>query len=207
MAEPQSRAPCGSADPFHLAAGHATGLSRERADPCRTGRAGANQSARPALGHRASSLRRGVSWIAACPSARTRCRPRAISPSSGLARMNGSCSPRRARKRQPLRASARRLPAPTAAVTDVSGNLARLRLSGDHARDVLAKGCSLDLHPRQFQPGQCAQTLILRCGIILHQIDERPSYDLLPRRSFAEYLWMWLSDAMAEYGGRVVTES
>jgi sarcosine oxidase subunit gamma len=94
-----------------------------------------------------------------------------------------------------------------AAIADVSGNHARLRLAGNHARDVLAKGCSLDLHPRRFQPGQCAQTLIVRCGIILHQIDDRPSYDLLPRRSFAEYLWMWLSDAMAEYGGRVVTES
>jgi sarcosine oxidase subunit gamma len=94
-----------------------------------------------------------------------------------------------------------------AAVTDVSGNHARLRLAGDRARDVLAKGCSLDLHPRRFQPGQCAQTLILRCGVILHQIDHRPSYDLLPRRSFAEYLWMWLSDAMLENGGRVVTAS
>jgi sarcosine oxidase subunit gamma len=93
-----------------------------------------------------------------------------------------------------------------AAVTDVSGNHARLRLAGDHARDVLAKGCSLDLHPRRFQPGQCAQTLIVRCGIILHQIDDRPSYDLLPRRSFAEYLWMWLSDAMSQYGGRGVTQ-
>ena len=93
-----------------------------------------------------------------------------------------------------------------AAITDVSGNHARLRLAGNHARDVLAKGCSLDLHPRRFQPGQCAQTLILRCGIILHQIDDRPSYDLLPRRSFAEYLWMWLIDAMAEYGGRVVSK-
>ena len=93
-----------------------------------------------------------------------------------------------------------------AAITDVSGNHARLRLAGTHARDVLAKGCSLDLHPRRFQPGQCAQTLILRCGVILHQIDDRPSYDLLPPRSFAEYLWMWLIDAMAEYGGRVVTE-
>jgi sarcosine oxidase, subunit gamma len=94
-----------------------------------------------------------------------------------------------------------------AAVTDVSGNHARLRLSGNRARDVIAKGCSLDLHPRRFRPGQCAQTLIVRCGVILHQIDDRPSYDLLPRRSFAEYLWMWLSDAMSEYGGRVVTQS
>ncbi len=93
-----------------------------------------------------------------------------------------------------------------AAVTDVSGAHARLRLAGSHAREVLAKGCSLDLHPRRFRPGQCAQTLIGRSGVILHQLDDRPSYDLLPRRSFAEYLWMWLSDAMAEYGGRAATK-
>ena len=94
-----------------------------------------------------------------------------------------------------------------AAMTDVSGNHARLRLTGNHAREVLAKGCSLDLHPRRFQPGRCAQTLIVRSGVILHQLDDRPSYDLLPRRSFAEYLWLWLTDAMAEYGGRTVTQS
>jgi sarcosine oxidase, subunit gamma len=92
-----------------------------------------------------------------------------------------------------------------AAVTDVSGNRARLRLSGPNARDVLAKGCSLDLHQRRFAPGQCAQTLIVRADAILHQIDDRPTYDIFPRRSFAEYLWMWLADAMAEYGGRAVT--
>jgi sarcosine oxidase subunit gamma len=92
-----------------------------------------------------------------------------------------------------------------AAVTDVSGNRARLRLSGPNARDVLVKGCSLDLHPRRFAPGQCAQTLIVRADAILHQIDDRPTYDIFPRRSFAEYLWMWLADAMAEYGGRAVT--
>jgi sarcosine oxidase subunit gamma len=93
-----------------------------------------------------------------------------------------------------------------AAVNDVSGNLSRLRLSGTPAREVLAKGCSLDLHPRRFGAGQCAQTLIARAGVILHQIDDRPAYDLLPRRSFAEYLWMWLSDAMAEYDGRALTD-
>jgi sarcosine oxidase subunit gamma len=91
-----------------------------------------------------------------------------------------------------------------AAVTDVSGNRARLRLAGPNARNVLAKGCSLDLHPSRFGPGQCAQTLIVRAGAILHQIDDRPTYDLYPLRSFAEYLWMWLSDAMTEYGGRTL---
>ncbi len=86
-----------------------------------------------------------------------------------------------------------------AAVTDVTGNRTRLRLSGPGARETLMKGCSLDLHPRSFRPGQCAQTLLARGGIILHQIDDAPRYDIYPRRSFSEYTWMWLSDAVAEY--------
>src|SRR3954454_16588182 len=86
-----------------------------------------------------------------------------------------------------------------AAVTDVTGNRTRLRLSGPVARETLMKGCSLDLHPRSFRPGQCAQTLLARGGIILHQIDDAPTYDIYPRRSFSEYTWMWLSDAVAEY--------
>ncbi|WP_207460719.1 sarcosine oxidase subunit gamma family protein [Azospirillum sp. SYSU D00513] len=90
-----------------------------------------------------------------------------------------------------------------AAVTDVSGNRARLRLSGPEARMVLAKGCGLDLHPQRFKAGQCAQTTMARVGIILHQLDDRPTYDILVRRSFAEYTWMWLKDAMAEYGGTI----
>lgn len=88
-----------------------------------------------------------------------------------------------------------------AAVVDVAGNRARLRLSGARSRDVLAKGMSLDLHPRTFGPGRCAQTTLARAGILLHQLDDRPSYDLFPRRSFATYVHAWLLDAMAEYGG------
>ncbi len=85
------------------------------------------------------------------------------------------------------------------AVTDVTGNRALFRLSGVPARLLLAKGCSLDLHPSKFGPGQCAQTLVVRAGVILHQVDDVPTFDLMPRRSFAEYLWGWLDDAMAEY--------
>ncbi|WP_321345124.1 sarcosine oxidase subunit gamma family protein [Breoghania sp.] len=85
------------------------------------------------------------------------------------------------------------------AVTDVTGNRALFRLSGVPARLLLAKGCSLDLHPSVFGPGQCAQTLVVRAGVILHQVDDAPTFDLMPRRSFAEYLWGWLDDAMAEY--------
>lgn len=85
------------------------------------------------------------------------------------------------------------------AVVDVTGNRTVFRLSGEPARDVLAKGCGLDLHPRVFAPGQCAQTLVARAGVILAQIDDAPTFDILPRRSFGEYVWRWLVDAMEEF--------
>jgi sarcosine oxidase subunit gamma len=91
-----------------------------------------------------------------------------------------------------------------AAVTDVSGGQTVITIQGPHARDVLAKGCSLDLHPRVFSPGLCAQTLVAGVGAIIRQIDEKPSYDLIVRRSLAEYLAHWLEDAAQEYGLEVV---
>lgn len=86
-----------------------------------------------------------------------------------------------------------------AAVTDVSDARTVIRLAGPSARDVLLKGCSLDLHPREFVPGRCAQSQLARAQIILHLIDETPTYDLYVAPSFAKYLWAWLIDAAAEY--------
>ena len=92
-----------------------------------------------------------------------------------------------------------------AAVTDVSDSRAVIGLSGRHAREVLMKGCSLDLHPRVFGPGRSAQSAVARALVLLHQTDEAPSYDLYVHRSFAEYLWLWLEDAAEEYGLAVVS--
>ena len=75
-----------------------------------------------------------------------------------------------------------------------------LTLAGPRARDVLEKGCSLDLHSRAFQTGQCAQTRLARAAILLHQTGDAPAYDIHVAWSFAAYLWVWLEDAAAEYG-------
>ena len=87
-----------------------------------------------------------------------------------------------------------------ASVVDLSGGQTVVNVSGDHARDVLAKGCTLDLHPRAFGPGRCAQTLVSKAGVTIRQLDESPSFDLIVRRSFAGYLAQWLEDAAQEYG-------
>lgn len=84
-------------------------------------------------------------------------------------------------------------------VVDVSANRTTLELSGRAAREVLQKGCALDLHPRAFGPRDCAQTLLSTVHVILHQVDTGPTYRLLVRGSFAQYLSDWLLDAMEEY--------
>jgi sarcosine oxidase subunit gamma len=84
-------------------------------------------------------------------------------------------------------------------VVAVSANRTTLELSGPSARSVLEQGCSLDLHPRTFGPGQCAQTMVSKVQAVLDQVDAEPSYRLLVRGSFAQYLADWLLDAMEEY--------
>jgi sarcosine oxidase, subunit gamma len=86
-----------------------------------------------------------------------------------------------------------------AAVSDVSGGQTLIESAGRHARDVLAKGCTLDLHPRVFPPGRCAQTLVARCPAMILRVDSRDTLGVVVGRSFADYLWRWLVDAAQEY--------
>ena len=77
-------------------------------------------------------------------------------------------------------------------------------MSGPSARDVLAKGCPLDLHPAVFGPGDCAQTLLAKANVTLRCVDDSPRFELIVRRSFAEYAALWLHDAAMEYGCAVL---
>jgi sarcosine oxidase subunit gamma len=82
-----------------------------------------------------------------------------------------------------------------AAIHDLSSSRTIIDIRGDGARTLLTAGCGLDLHPRAFGPGQCAQILLDRVPVILDQIDEAPHYRLLVWRSYARWLHAWLVDA------------
>lgn len=86
------------------------------------------------------------------------------------------------------------------AVADVNHSRTVMGLQGPHARDVLMKGTNIDLHPRRFGPDSCIQAHLGRCHMLLHQLDESPSYDVYIHRSFAVYAWNWLCDGAREYG-------
>ena len=91
-----------------------------------------------------------------------------------------------------------------AAITDLTDGRVAFRLAGPSARDVLAKGTPLDLHPRAFGPGSCAQSLLAKASVLIHLLDDEPergpNFDVYVARSFAHYLWTWLEDAGREYG-------
>ncbi len=90
------------------------------------------------------------------------------------------------------------------AAVDVSASRVVLDLSGISARDVLATCCALDLHPRVFGPGRCAQTLIAKAPVLLHQVDSTPTFRLLVRPSLVSYVVSWILDGMD--GVRAETE-
>jgi len=92
-----------------------------------------------------------------------------------------------------------------AAITEIGGGQTVLGIVGAHARDVIAKGCPLDLHPRIFTTGCCAQTSIAHSAVTILLTSAAPSFELIVRRSYADYFWGWLTDAAAEYGYTVVS--
>ena len=95
-----------------------------------------------------------------------------------------------------LRQALRGLPA---AVTDVSDARVIYTLAGGNARNVLAKGCSIDFHPRECRAGRCVQTLLAKAHVLIHARTAQ-SFEVHVPRSYAAYAWAWLEAAQAEYG-------
>jgi sarcosine oxidase, subunit gamma len=82
------------------------------------------------------------------------------------------------------------------AVVDQSASRVIVELSGPSAPAVLASCCALDLHPRVFGPGRCAQTLVAKAPVLLTQVDAAPTYRLFLRPSLSSYVVGWLVDGM-----------
>ena len=86
------------------------------------------------------------------------------------------------------------------ALNDVSGGQILLRLDGTGVRDLLAKGCTLDLHPLVFTSGMCAQSGLAKANVIIGLAGQTESFDIVVRRSFSDYLLRWLLHGADEFG-------
>ena len=84
-------------------------------------------------------------------------------------------------------------------VVNVSGGQSLLELRGPNVREVLMKSTSYDVHPNNFPVGKAVGTVFAKSQLVIRRTGEE-TWELLIRRSFSDYWWLWLQDASAEYG-------
>ena len=80
-------------------------------------------------------------------------------------------------------------------VVEVGHGFTSLSVQGPGAGALLSRGCPLDFHHSAFQAGHMAQTHIARTNAIVLCRQAGSDYTLTVRRSFADYLFRWLSAA------------
>lgn len=81
-----------------------------------------------------------------------------------------------------------------ASAVDIGSGYTVLEISGTRTREVLVRGCPLDLHTKLFGTGQCAQSHFFKASMTL--VPTGPdSFDVIVRRSFADYFVKIMLDA------------
>jgi sarcosine oxidase subunit gamma len=85
-------------------------------------------------------------------------------------------------------------------LVNVTGGLAVWQLSGRQVLGLLRKCVPVDLHITVFPFGKVVSTLCAKSSVILRRQGE-DAFELVVRRSFADYLWRWIDDASREFGG------
>ncbi|MFK7992770.1 MAG: sarcosine oxidase subunit gamma [Granulosicoccus sp.] len=88
-------------------------------------------------------------------------------------------------------------------IVNVSGGYSILELSGNRARDVLMKSTGYDTHPDNFAEGKVVNTTFAKAQVTLRSVELNQGwgrYELIVRRSFCDYVWMWIQQASEEFG-------
>jgi sarcosine oxidase subunit gamma len=81
--------------------------------------------------------------------------------------------------------------------SDISVGLSRVQIQGLRVRELLAKACSVDVHPEAFPPGRSTRMRFASVPVVVRCI-AKLSFECLVARSYAEYLVDWLKDAGRE---------
>ena len=76
-------------------------------------------------------------------------------------------------------------------LVDVSGGFTVYRVSGPRVPELLKRCVSVDLHIAKFPVDKVVSTVFAKHQAIVHRGAE-DAFELVVRRSYAEYLWRWL---------------
>lgn len=85
------------------------------------------------------------------------------------------------------------------AVVNVSGGQTLLTLTGSAALEVLYKSTPYDVHPRHFPVGKGVTANFAKATAVIRRPAE-DVWEVIIRRSFADYCYRWLIDASHEFG-------
>ncbi|GGF64148.1 sarcosine oxidase subunit gamma [Alteromonas lipolytica] len=89
------------------------------------------------------------------------------------------------------------------AVSDVSGGQTIVRLAGSDSINVLKKSMGYDTHIDNFPVGKVIGTAFSKTSCHMLRTAET-EFLMVVRRSFADYMWLWLQQASKEYGLKVI---
>jgi len=84
-------------------------------------------------------------------------------------------------------------------LVNISGGSTVFELSGSDAVNVLKKSTTIDFHSKEFPIDKVVSTLFAKSSAVIRRLDEQ-SFELVVRRSFSDYIWLWIQDASKEYG-------
>lgn len=85
------------------------------------------------------------------------------------------------------------------AVVDLSSGLSVIEIEGDRARDLLSKGCGLDLDRSAFVYPRCARTRFAQVAVLIDALEDPDSFDLYVAASHTHHLNDWLYHAALEF--------
>ncbi|WP_136248841.1 sarcosine oxidase subunit gamma [Halomonas borealis] len=84
------------------------------------------------------------------------------------------------------------------AISNIGGGQTLIELEGEAAHELLMKSVVYDVHPSHFPVGKGVTTLFAKTSVVLRRPSES-RWELIVRRSFADYTYRWLLDAGEEY--------
>lgn len=84
-------------------------------------------------------------------------------------------------------------------VADIGEGRVVYAVAGPRARDLIAKGCPIDLHSRAFGAGRSAQSVLAQVFVVIDQPSNDAVFHLYADASYARHLELWFGDAVLEF--------
>lgn len=92
------------------------------------------------------------------------------------------------------------------AIVNNTGGYSVMRLTGRDARNVMKKSTVYDVSAENLASGKVVNTTLAKAQVTLRALPD-DAFEIVVRRSFADYVWLWLQRAGKEYSMQFSTQA